>query len=521
MTRNQLEMSPYNSPAQVYEPVPPAESSLWWGEHPEVVSNEGASSPGGGLFHTRGRMRPGDHEENQRWLMLFLLSYGSAMNQAVCFSFAPFASIAALRYGEGVIAQSEVIYFLVYIPMSFVGSYVVDKYGLRTGMVAACGFQTLGTWIRWTAHLFLSYERHVIFFGQFVASIGMCIFVNSPPRLSTAWFPPQQRTLSTNIAVNANAAGAAMAYFFGPLVVATTDDFPLYNLILAISCTTCLTLVVTFFRSHPDWHSPDVRTEYDWSQWTTVFKNRGFVTTLFVFAVSECVINTMSTLLAQLVRPNGFTRNEAGYLGAEFLLVCMLGGAIFGAYPHKWSLHRNLAKCMIACGLSMVALKMMLSYPHSNQAIAIPTVVFFAGLFLGPLQATCNELGVECAFPVSENTVAALQQLVGNLVSALFIPFITYFHDVHAEKTGPVGTVGHVGDWYYWWTMPEIVIAGLLFVSAMLLFAYRGAYRRLTMEYEVLSICSEDILSRMDEVTPLLHEVPPFKHRKKHSQFLV
>eukprot|EP01064_Diplonema_japonicum_P030330 TRINITY_DN5148_c0_g1_i1.p1 TRINITY_DN5148_c0_g1~~TRINITY_DN5148_c0_g1_i1.p1 ORF type:complete len:505 (+),score=70.23 TRINITY_DN5148_c0_g1_i1:40-1554(+) len=474
-------------PSDGRSPLP--EGVLWWSDHPPLNT---AGSPGGGLFHTKGRMRPGDHKEKLRWLMLFLLSYGSAMNQAVCFSFAPFASIAAVRYGEGVVAESEVIYFLVYIPMSFIGSYAVDRYGLRTAMIGACLFQTLGTWVRWTAFYFGSGERMVIFLGQCIASIGMCIFVNSPPRLSTAWFPASERTLSTNIAVNANAAGAAMAYFLGPFVVETIDDFPFYNLVLAMSCTLCLVLVVLLFRSHPDWHTPDIVDEYDWSQWTSVFKKKGFVTTLAVFAVSECVINTMSTLLAKLVRPNGFSRSEAGYLGAEFLIVCMLGGVIFGSFPHKWSLHTNLAKCMLACSVSMFVLKLMLTHPRGEPSLQIGVSVFFAGFFLGPLQATCNELGVECAFPVSENTVAALQQLVGNLVSALFIPFISYMHEAHRARTGPLGITGHVESWYYWWTMPEIVISIMLLGASYLLFTYRGAYRRLTMEFEVQSWCDSE-----------------------------
>ena len=416
--------------------------------------------------------------------MLFLLSFGSAMNQMMCFSFAPFASLAALRYGEAVVAQAEVVYFVIYIPMSFVGSYVVDKYGLRAGLVAACAAQTIGAWIRCSSFLFTD-EATVVYIGQGIAALGMCVFVNSPPRLSTSWFPPGERTLSTNIAVNANAAGAALAYIFAPILVSSIADFPFYNGVVATAATICFVLTFFLFKSHPDWSSPSTVEEYDWSQWVTVLSEKGFKTTLIVFAVSECVINTMSTLLAKLLRPNGFSRAGADLLGAVFLLVCMAGGILFGTFQHKWNLHKNLAKCMVVCSVAMLLLRVVLAGPFGTNIVFVSGAVFMSGLFLGPLQATCNELGVECAFPVSENTVSAIQQLVGNLVSAIFIPFISSLHDLYSKKVGAPGVKGHVDSWRHWWAMPEVVISMMLLVCSFLLHGYSGAYRRLTMEREV------------------------------------
>eukprot|EP01061_Rhynchopus_euleeides_P000011 TRINITY_DN1000_c0_g1_i1.p1 TRINITY_DN1000_c0_g1~~TRINITY_DN1000_c0_g1_i1.p1 ORF type:complete len:513 (+),score=178.79 TRINITY_DN1000_c0_g1_i1:201-1541(+) len=420
------------------------------------------------------------------------------MNQMICFSYAPFASLAAVRYGGSVIAQSEVIFFVTYLPMSFVGSYIVDRYGLRSGLVFACLAQTLGAWVRWSS-CFYTNETTMVYLGQGLASLGMCVFVNTPPRLSTSWFPSAERTLSTNIAVNANAAGAALAYLFAPLLVSTVDDFPRYNAAIATLCTVCCMLTIFFFKSHPDWNTPDLVTEYDWSQWISVLSVKGFGTTLLVFAVSECVINTMSTLLAKLVRPNGFSRAEADVLGAEFLLVCMAGGILFGSVQHRWQLHRNLAKCMLACSAAMLGLRFMLASESGAYGMNVAIAVFFAALFLGPLQATCNELGVECAFPVSENTVSAIQQLVGNFVSALVIPIITYVHSHYAMPEGGVGVRGHVDSWWHFWAMPEVIIAIMLLISAAVLFTYDGDYRRLTMEREVKSFENETADSEDDD----------------------
>ena len=465
------------------KPTPLPSDALYWKDHPRAVIPGNVGSPSG-MFHTHGRMRPGDSTAAMRWVMLFLLSYGSAMNQATCFSFAPFASMAATRYGNGVVANSEVIFFVAYIPMSFIGSYFVDRFGLRKAMIAACVSQTIGTWIRYSSSYF-NQEPLVMYFGQVIASLGMCVFVNSPPRLSTSWFPSNERTLSTNIAVNANAAGAALAYIVGPHMVSNPEDFPNYNLAIAISCSFCLLLTYSLFKSHPKWDQEEQRESYDWGQWISVLKEKGFLTTVIVFSISECVINTMSTMLAKLVRPNGYRREEAGLLGAEYLLVCMAGGVIFGSLQHKWHLHTHLSYCLAACAVCMVVLRMTLVHPAEQQTVPLIISVFFASLFLGPLQATCNELGVESAFPVSENTVAAIQQLSGNFISSIFIPIVSWAHSSHASKDGPVGTLGHVVSWWNWWAMPEIIIAIMLLYASYVLYHYDGLYRRLTMEREI------------------------------------
>ena len=465
----------------VMTPLP--KDAHYWQQHP-TVEMDGEHSPGG-MFHTRGRMRPTDEKEPKRWLMLFLLSYGSAMNQALCFSYAPFAKIAGLRYEPGVVEISAVIFFATYIPMSFVGSYVTDRYGLRTALLAASAMQVLGAWLRWASCYSATHETYVLYLGQFVCSLGMCVFVNTPPRLSTSWFPSTERTLATNISVNANSLGAAFAYFLAPLLVTTIDDFPTYNCVLAALCTVGFVLASNLFESHPDWHTPDVVLEYDWRQWIDVWSKEGFASTIIVFAVSECVLNTMATLLAKLVRPNGFTRQEADLLGAEFLVVCMAGGVLFGSFQHKWHLHKNLGKVMVLCGVAMLFLRCVLASERGAEGWAVCLAIFMTGVTLGPLQATCNELGVECAFPVSENTIAAMQQLVGNLASAIFIPVMSQLHSERAETTGPVGVVGHIMSLKQWWAMPEVVIALMLFASSTVLFNYTGSYRRLTMEREM------------------------------------
>lgn len=62
-------------------------------------------------------------------------------------------------------------------------------------------------------------------------------------------------------------------------------------------------------------------------------------------------------------------------------------------------------------------------------------LLIVAGL-IGPLQPVSTELGVDVAYPLSENTVLVIQQLFSNLLSAIFIPFFKSLKDIGLHGSG-------------------------------------------------------------------------------------
>lgn len=62
--------------------------------------------------------------------------------------------------------------------------------------------------------------------------------------------------------------------------------------------------------------------------------------------------------------------------------------------------------------------------------------LLFVAVLVGPLQPVSTELGVEVAYPLSENTVLVIQQLFSNLLSAMFIPFFKSLKDIGISRGG-------------------------------------------------------------------------------------
>ncbi len=105
--------------------------------------------------------------------MLAILSLLSCVNQAICYSYAPIARASHDRWGSMVnqhtyvcvstyavvdatqsvhavfllcqihVAWLPTVYFISYIPSSFIGSWLIDNMGLRFGVSAQfCNFLT-------------------------------------------------------------------------------------------------------------------------------------------------------------------------------------------------------------------------------------------------------------------------------------------------------------------------------------------------------------------------------------------
>ncbi|GAB9471753.1 Major facilitator superfamily [Globisporangium polare] len=418
--------------------------------------------------------------------MLAILSVLSGVNQGVCYSYAPIATISEARWEQHIHSTELItVFFVAYIPCSFLGSWLMDKKGLRYGVVLGASLQALGALTRYFATFFTAAtEARITSLGQIVASIAMPFMVNSPPVLSANWFPPSQRATSTSIAVNTNAIGTALVYLTAPFIVQTKDDIPTWNACVAVVAITSFLVAFAFFRSFPrssssrfedesmvsDVHLQD---EYDWKQWGNAFLHKGFWNTAVSFSVAECVVNAISALLGKFLRAEGYSKPEIGLIGAAFIASTLIGGHVISQYVDRERKHvQAMQSCLLLTAVAMAAFKLTLSL---NGGLMFASLMLL-GVFLGPLQPVALELGVECAFPTSEATVAALQQLCGNLLSAVLVPGLSLLRRTHADASGHVPTK-------FFYASPEWIMAMLMAGTFVAFFScYNGEYKRFDHE---------------------------------------
>jgi MFS family permease len=158
----------------------------------------------------------------------------------------------------------------------------------------------------------------------------------------------------------------------------------------------------------------------------------GFIHALVSFTVSGIVINTLSTFMDYLVRLNGAGREYTGVVGGSFQFVIMISSLIIGSFTDKTRAYYSVTVGMLVlgafglaeCGVSLDA----------GRGSTLRWALIVVAMLVGPLQPVSTELGVDVAYPLSENTVLVIQQLFSNLLSALFIPCFKALRDIGIDS---------------------------------------------------------------------------------------
>ncbi|KAL3670648.1 hypothetical protein V7S43_003838 [Phytophthora oleae] len=311
----------------------------------------------------------------------------------------------------------------------------------------------------------------------------MPFMVNSPPLLSANWFPSSLRTTSTSIVVNANAMGTAFVYLTAPFIVLSVDEVPAWNLYVALVAVASWAVACCLFRSFPTTggmqsfvSDVQLQDEYNWGQWAGAFGHCGFWHTVVVFSLAECVLNAMSALLGKFLSVARFSKTELGVVGATFIVSSLIGGQVISQYVDRKRNHKTaLQVCVFLTAIALATFRVVPKVEVDATLVSL----MFLGAVLGPIQPIVLELGVECAFPTSEATVAALQQLCGNFLSALVVPGLSMLRRTHVDATSHVPST-------YFYASPEWVLVFMTTATFVVFCFYNGRYKRFAHEFKII-----------------------------------
>jgi MFS family permease len=131
--------------------------------------------------------------------------------------FAPIADVVAAVYDQSLLTINylSMSFMIFYLLMNFPASYILDRYGLRFGLIIGFFIQAVGICFR----CFINQEFKWVIFGQTLIALGQPFTYNAPAKLSSEWFQPKHRTTATMVAVNANIIGNLLGFYLPPLFI--------------------------------------------------------------------------------------------------------------------------------------------------------------------------------------------------------------------------------------------------------------------------------------------------------------
>ena len=423
----------------------------------------------------------------RRYFVLFIFSSLAFLNNVICYTFASISHLAKAEYPTISLSSLVSFFFLTYVLFSFPSSLFIERFGLRSGVVLGAWLQAIGSYLRWYDRGGPQMDTGVLCYlrlGQLIASLGQAFFVNPPPMMAAQWFGNDQRVLATTISVNANTLGIAGAYILGSLMVSTAHDIDAY-LFTIFAASFLFALLATFlypaappsppsFSEHHQHkraqhhHSSGGRTHNPFSPRSILclFTYSGFTHTCLGFAVAEAMINALSAFMGDILLPLGYSPLFVGMSAVGFIVACMVGSAIVGYFVDRTRTYlSSVCACFLLAAVALLALSWV------RVELATIAAVLSLGFFLGPIQPLVIETAVECTYPSPSSTVAAVQQVLGNVVSAMVFPVMAWMRSAgESEGRG----------------MQEVLVAMAvgLALTAGVYSTFRGEYRRWKHETE-------------------------------------
>jgi len=268
--------------------------------------------------------------------------------------------------------------------------------------------------------------------GTVMVGFAQPYFQCTPPMLSATWFPANERATSTATALNFNQIGIAVAFLVGGHMAKNEVGIHDYFGLITLLCAVVTLGTFVQFQNKPP--TPPSYSEIEkmmrgekeppfLESVKRLFGTPGFSIPLAAFICSISITNIVGTFIDEVMERGGIT-DQLGIdlAGAGFELAILVGGIIIGGYVDRTKQYKPVTlACLLATMFFVIPLGLT-DHMMGNEPVLLVLALLGLGLACGPIQPINAELAVDVTYPSDETAVESVQQVGGNLVSALMVP---------------------------------------------------------------------------------------------------
>jgi len=351
-----------------------------------------------------------------RWIVLLLFFFVNVVSNMLWTTYAPVTSLAMEFYGvdEFYIILISLMFLIVYIPITFLAAWLIDKYNFKVG--AGFGAILMGVFG------FLRYIADNNYVLALIFSIGIAIaqpfLLNTISKLSAYCFLNKERTTATGISLIATSIGIALGMVATPLLVigiSFRNMLLFYGILALISSF----LFIIFAKNKPPTPpSTNLTTErvFMFEGLRMLFSNRNFMILAVIFFLSMGVFNMIMTYIELIVIPRGYDSVFAGILGMLLILGGITGTIIMALLSDILNKRKNII--IISLFIATISL---LVFSFTSDEILLLTSGFFFGFGLMGAGPLALEYAVDATKPVPETSSNGILMMVGSLGGIVMI----------------------------------------------------------------------------------------------------
>ncbi|XP_019850326.1 PREDICTED: disrupted in renal carcinoma protein 2 homolog [Amphimedon queenslandica] len=434
-----------------------------------------------------------------RYYVLVVLSLLCALQNIAWITFSPIVKEAKLSYG---LTDIEITLLPAYSPMCFVVlivpfTWFLQKFGVKIVGVSAAWILAIGCTIRvfipfvpeasnwiWVMHI-----GHIL-----IGYVGLPVMI-LPPIVSSAWFRPKERTLTTAISVCAQAFGQAVGFV---MISFLTKHYGIRTMlyVMAELGVFVAALFTIYFPSKPP-TPPSVSAEKDRTSFALSFKklicNPGYILLVIGGGIGMGIPLSFQSVLSIILNKNigGFNENvvidsfhgfisSTSWLGFAMSVLSGIFGQIAGFFADRFQKRFKIILCLLLLIASGFFLWFSLSiYGYGSQNTINLFITFcMADVLVFTAMPIFYEAVIEATYPVAEGTSSGFLTLTINIGTLLFsiVGIAGVFSDKHPERAK---------------AMSWVATGGLLFALVLVLF-YREGYKRLAVDVSEITSESEN-----------------------------
>jgi len=389
----------------------------------------------------------------QRWIQLGYLSLLALLSDWICFSVAAAPSTFEAAYAGHSASSLLDIFLYTNVFSCFFVTDIVSKVGLEKAIKGSAALMVIGCFFKsglgFIAPLVGSLGITEIDTASTVGDSGLVpywsivlgtvlvgaaqpFFQCTPPMLSATWFASDERATSTAVALNFNQIGIATAFLVGGGMASSPAGLAQYFGLISGACL--LVTIGTFLQFENEPLIPPSSSELEkrirgeveppfFESAKKFFATPGFSKPLAAFIMSITITNIVGAFIDEVMCRGGIKEQlSIDFAGAGFELGILVGGILIGGYVDRTKKYKSVT---MICILSSIFLVLPLGLTDSyigNQPFLLVTALVGLGIMAGPIQPINAELAVDVTYPSDETAVESVQQIGGNLISALLVP---------------------------------------------------------------------------------------------------
>ncbi len=231
-------------------------------------------------------------------------------------------------------------YMLIYVVISFPASYIIDTYGIKTGL----SIGALLTGVFALLKGFAADNFTLVIIGQIGLAVAQPFILNAVTAVSVRWFPLAERGLAAGMAALAQYLGIVIAMLVTPMMIGSDPNLPGYGggfekmlMIYGLISFAAAILVLIFIKEHPP--IPPSGEEYVRLSFRKGFalmlKNRDMLITIFLFFIGLGIFNAISSLTDAIAAHAGVADSD-GLIGGLMLIGGIIGAIIIPILSDKY-----------------------------------------------------------------------------------------------------------------------------------------------------------------------------------------